>query len=112
MQEGDNLPTGTDSGGGEVIAARPAGDFFLYRPSHSLRIVRVAGDISKISLASGRGASCRLPHIFHRHGAGAVCICAGGGPGHQALFSGPQSCFIKIIGTLNIGERIRLCRFR
>ena len=107
MQEGDNLPTGAGSSGGEVIAACSAGDFILYRPRHSLRVVGAGGNIGKISLISGHGASRRFPHIFHRHGTGTVCICAEGGTGHQTLFSGPQSRFIKIIGSLNIGEGIR-----
>ena len=75
-----------------------------------MRIVGVSENIGKISLASGRGASSRFPNVVHRHGAGTVCICVESGTGHQTLFSGPQSYFIKIIGGLNVGEWVIVCR--
>ena len=74
MKERNNLPAGTGSSGGEVIAACSAGDFVLYRPRYSLRVVGIGGNIGKISLASGRGASSRFPHIFHRHDAGTIGV--------------------------------------
>ena len=112
MKEGDNLPASTGSGGREVTAARSAGNFVLYRPSHSLRVVGIGGNIGKISLASGRGASRRFPHVFHRHGAGTVYIWSKGGTRHKTLFSGPQSRLIEVIGGFNICKRIRCCRLR
>ena len=99
MKEGGNLPAGTGRVGREVAASCAAGNLLLHGPSHSLRIVRAGGNIVKLSIVGSRRTSRRFPHIFHRHGAGAVCICVEGGAGHQALFSGPQSRFIKIIGS-------------
>lgn len=110
MKKSDNLPAGTGGVGRKVTATRSAGDFILYRPRHSLRIVRAGGNIVKLSIVGSRRTSSRFPHIFHRHGAGTIGVRSEGGTGDQPLFSGPQSRFIKIIGSLNVVERIRCGR--
>ena len=38
MQEGDNLSTGAGCGGGEVAAARAAGDVLLHGPQNRIRL--------------------------------------------------------------------------
>lgn len=63
MQEGDNLPAGTGSGGREVTATRSAGDFILYCPSHSLRIVRAGGNIVKLSI----GVFVPMIHFYNTY---------------------------------------------
>ena len=85
----------------KVTATRSTGDFVLYRPRHNLRIVGIVGSIGKISPANRRGPSSRFPHISHCHGAGTVCIYAEGETGHQALFSGPQSGLVEVVGGFN-----------
>lgn len=86
-----------------MTATRSTGDFVLYRPRHNLRIVGIVGSIGKISLANRRGAFSRFPHISHCHDAATVYICAEGETGHQALFSGPQSGLVEVVGGFNKG---------
>lgn len=112
MQEGDNLPAGTGRAGREVAAASSAGDFVVYRPRYGLRIVRIGGNIGEVGLCGRRGASCRLPQVFHGHGAGTIGVRSEVRTGHQTLFSGSQSRLIEVIGGFNIREGIRRCRLR
>ena len=110
IEEGDNLSTGTGSGGGKVTAARSAGNLVLYRPRYSLRIVRIGGNVGEAGLCGRRGASSRLPQVFHGHGAGTIGVRSEGRTGHQTLFRGPQRGLVEVISGFNIREGIRRCR--
>lgn len=112
IEEGDNLSTGTGSGGGEVTAARSASNLVLYRPCYSLRIVRIGGNVGEAGLCRRRGASSHFLEVFYGHSAGTIGVCSKGGAGHQTLFSGPQSRLIEVISGFNIREGIRRCRLR
>lgn len=106
VQECDDLPAGTGCGGRELAAAGAAGDLLIYSPRYRLRVVRIGGNIGKAGLLRRRRATGQLPEVFHGHGAGTVGISAEGGTGHQALFSGPQSRFIEVVGGFNIREGV------